>query len=158
MTSAVPDFETPKLAEAIEQLQPDEIDRLPFGVIGLDANDQVRVYSATEARLSGYGGRPTHGKAFFLDVVFIFVDLPIAVYDLLCKVVMAIFERLDRLVNRFLDRRRQGRADVADRQNLQATGRTCRSAGSAQRVHFCRTQQQAARRVDRYPQRLEKSP
>ena len=68
MTSAVPDFETPKLAEAIEQLQPDEIDRLPFGVIGLDANDQVRVYSATEARLSGYGGRPTHGKAFFLDV------------------------------------------------------------------------------------------
>ena len=38
-------------------------------MIGLDSNDQVRVYNATEARLSGYGSsRPSHGRSFFVDV------------------------------------------------------------------------------------------
>jgi photoactive yellow protein len=66
--SNLPDFDLPKLAEAIAQLKPDEIDRLPFGVIGLDAQGVVRVYNATEATLSGRGSRPTHGRMFFVDV------------------------------------------------------------------------------------------
>jgi photoactive yellow protein len=37
---------------------------LPFGVIELDRNGKVLIYSATEARLSGYGITPL-GKNFF---------------------------------------------------------------------------------------------
>lgn len=66
--SKPPDFDTPKLAEAIEALSPAELDQLPFGVIGLDPHGVVRVYSGTEARLSGRGTRPTLGKEFFVDV------------------------------------------------------------------------------------------
>ena len=62
------DFDTPDLARRIEQLADDDIDRLPFGVIGLDPHDVVRVYSKTEAELSGRKKRPTHGKSFFTDV------------------------------------------------------------------------------------------
>ncbi len=64
----LPDFETTNLAEAIEALTGDEIDRLPFGVIGLDAQGVVRLFNKTEANLSGYGERPTHGKIFFTDI------------------------------------------------------------------------------------------
>lgn len=66
--TALPDYEAPRLAEAIEQLTPDQIDQLPFGVIGLDLAGVVRVYSRTEAQLSGRGTRPTTGKAFFTDI------------------------------------------------------------------------------------------
>jgi photoactive yellow protein len=68
MSRPLPEFETPKLAEAIEALTADEIDRLPYGVIGLDPYGVVRVYNATEAQLSGRGSRPTHGKTFFAEV------------------------------------------------------------------------------------------
>ena len=66
--SNTPTFDTPRLAEAVEALTPEEIDRLPFGVIGLDPSGVVRIYSRTEARLSGRGDAPTHGKVFFTDV------------------------------------------------------------------------------------------
>lgn len=61
-------FDTPALAEAIETMSADDIDRLAFGVIGLDPEGTVRVYNETEARLSGRKGRPTEGKMFFGDV------------------------------------------------------------------------------------------
>ena len=64
----LPDFDTPKLAEAIEAMPPDEVDQLPFGVIGLDPQGVVRVYNKTEAQLSGRKSRPTHGKDFFVDI------------------------------------------------------------------------------------------
>jgi photoactive yellow protein len=64
----VPDFQTPNLAAAIEALSPEEIDRLPFGVVGLDADGSIRVFNQTEARLSGYRNRPAHGRLFFIDV------------------------------------------------------------------------------------------
>ncbi len=66
--SLLPDFDTIKLAEAIESLTPEEIDQLPFGVIGIDAAGAVRLFNKTEAHQSGYGSRPTHGKLFFVDV------------------------------------------------------------------------------------------
>jgi photoactive yellow protein len=68
MNTRIPDFDTPKLAEAIEALTPDEIDQLPYGVIGLDPQGVVRVYNKTEAQLSGRGSRPTNGKTFFTEV------------------------------------------------------------------------------------------
>jgi photoactive yellow protein len=58
------DYEAPDLAARIEKLRPDDIDSLPFGVIRLDPEGVVLLYSATEARQSGYRG-PTLGKNFF---------------------------------------------------------------------------------------------
>jgi photoactive yellow protein len=64
----LPDFETSNLAAAVESLSPEEIDRLPFGVVGLNADGSTRVYNKTEAQLSGYKDRPAHGRLFFVDV------------------------------------------------------------------------------------------
>jgi photoactive yellow protein len=65
---SLPEFDTPELAKAIEQLTSAEIDQLPYGVIGLDPNGVVRVYSKTEAALSGHSDRLAQGKLFFIDV------------------------------------------------------------------------------------------
>lgn len=62
-------FETPNLASEIERLTPEQIDQLPFGVIGLDPAGTVRIYSKTEAQRSGRGTQAaTKGKVFFTDV------------------------------------------------------------------------------------------
>ena len=66
--SSLPDFDTIKLADAIESLTPEEVDQLPFGVIGIDAEGAVRVFNKSEAHQSGYGSRPAFGKLFFIDV------------------------------------------------------------------------------------------
>ncbi len=66
--ASLPDFETKKLAEALEALTADEIDQLPFGVIAIDPQGVVQVFSKIEAKLSGYGARPAIGKVFFTDV------------------------------------------------------------------------------------------
>lgn len=50
------DFDAPDLATRIEALSLQDIDRLPFGVIRLDRNGIVLIYSATEAKQSGYRG------------------------------------------------------------------------------------------------------
>ncbi|EWY36135.1 hypothetical protein N825_29710 [Skermanella stibiiresistens SB22] len=61
-------FDMPGLARAVEGLSPAEVDTLPFGAIRLDADDRVVLYSAAEARLSGYGARPALGRAFFTEM------------------------------------------------------------------------------------------
>ncbi len=66
--SGYPDFETLKLAEAIEALGPQELDQLPYGVIGLDPQGVVKVFNKAEAELSGYRDRPSRGRLFFVDV------------------------------------------------------------------------------------------
>ncbi len=58
------DYEAPDLAARIERLTPAERDALPFGVVQLDGEGVVTFYSATEARLSGYGSQPV-GLNFF---------------------------------------------------------------------------------------------
>jgi photoactive yellow protein len=68
LDKTLPDFDTPTIAKAVEALSPDEINRLPYGVIGLDPQGVVQVFNSAEAQLSGYGNRPSHGKAFFTDV------------------------------------------------------------------------------------------
>jgi photoactive yellow protein len=64
MASASIDFDAPDLAALVEQASQFELDHLPFGVIRLDHEGIVLFYSATEARLSGYGMTPL-GKNFF---------------------------------------------------------------------------------------------
>jgi photoactive yellow protein len=64
----LPDFDTPTIAKAVEALTLDEINRHPYGVIGRDPQGVVRLFNSTKAQLSGYGNRPSHGKAFFTDV------------------------------------------------------------------------------------------
>ena len=66
--ASLPEFETNNLAGALEALTEEEIDHLPFGVIGIDPEGVVRVFSKAEAKLSGYGARPTLGKVFFTDI------------------------------------------------------------------------------------------
>ena len=58
------DFNAPNLTAQIETLSQHELDSLPFGVVLLDRTGKVLFYSATEARLSGYGMMPL-GKNFF---------------------------------------------------------------------------------------------
>lgn len=62
-----PDFDSPRLARAVERLPPEEIHRLPFGAIRLDAAGRVTFYSDTERRLSGYR-REALGALFFAEV------------------------------------------------------------------------------------------
>jgi photoactive yellow protein len=58
------DFNAPDLAARIETLDQIDIDTLPFGVIRLDREGTVLFYSATEARLSGYGMTPLGHNLF----------------------------------------------------------------------------------------------
>ncbi|RST29866.1 PAS domain-containing protein [Sphingomonas ginkgonis] len=67
-TTIPPDFDDPDLAKKVEQLGTDVIDELPFGVIRLDDEGVVQLFSRSEAKLSGYGSRPALGRRFFLDV------------------------------------------------------------------------------------------
>jgi len=64
----LPDFDDADLAAAVDQLPRAALDRLPFGVVRLDAAGRVVIFSTTEAKLSGYGGRPTLGLDFFTDI------------------------------------------------------------------------------------------
>lgn len=58
------DFDAPDLAANIERLSDSERDELPFGVVHLDREGTVVFYSATEAKLSGYGMTPL-GRNFY---------------------------------------------------------------------------------------------
>lgn len=64
----LPDFDTPKLAQAVEALSESAIDDLPYGVIRLAEDGSVRLYNKAEGELSGYGTRPVIGKTFFTDI------------------------------------------------------------------------------------------
>ena len=64
MSAVNVDFNAPDLAARIEALSQHDLDNLPFGVVRLDREGTILFYSATEARLSGYGMAPL-GKNFF---------------------------------------------------------------------------------------------
>ncbi|HEY1474272.1 MAG TPA: hypothetical protein VGF53_09330 [Pseudolabrys sp.] len=65
MAKAAIDFDAPDLAARAERASLFELDHLPFGVIRIDRDGTVQFYSATEARLSGYGEIPL-GKNLFV--------------------------------------------------------------------------------------------
>lgn len=63
----LPDFDAPKLAEAVERLPPDRVDALPFGAIRLGDDGAVTLYNATERQLSGLR-REALGRHFFTEI------------------------------------------------------------------------------------------
>jgi photoactive yellow protein len=65
---AVPPFDHPQLARAIEALPGEFVDALPFGAIRLDEDGRVLFYSEAERRLSGYGARPVVDHNFFAAI------------------------------------------------------------------------------------------
>ena len=64
----VPRFEQADLARAVEALPVEVLDSLDFGVIRLDADGIVRIYSQAERRLSGSGDLPRLGLDFFARI------------------------------------------------------------------------------------------
>jgi photoactive yellow protein len=68
MSANLPLFDTPKLAEAVEQLPTDQVDQLAFGAIRLDLTGAVTFMSQRERELSGRGDRPSIGLSFFTDI------------------------------------------------------------------------------------------
>ena len=67
MPKADIDFDAPDLAARAERASLFELDHLPFGVIRLDRDGTVQFYSATEARLSGYGEIPLGQNLFAIS-------------------------------------------------------------------------------------------
>ena len=67
MVKASIDFDAPDLAACAERASLFELDHLPFGVIRLDREGTVQFYSATEARLSGYGDIPLGQNLFAIS-------------------------------------------------------------------------------------------
>jgi photoactive yellow protein len=62
------DFDNPQLAKAVEALDLEQIDALPFGAIRLDRAGVVRYYSEAERRLSGSGDQKRLDLDFFSEV------------------------------------------------------------------------------------------
>jgi photoactive yellow protein len=67
MAKAAIAFDVPDLAARAESASQFELDQLQFGVILLDDHDNVRFYSETEARQSGYGQLPLGQNLFALS-------------------------------------------------------------------------------------------
>ena len=61
------DVDTPNLAATIEEMEPEQINTLPFGAIRLDSEFKVIFYSDAERDQSGYRKDPV-GRPFFLDI------------------------------------------------------------------------------------------
>ena len=61
------DFDTPRLAEPVERLRPEQVDALPFGAVRLDASGMVTFYNEAERRQSGYR-KDAIGRGFFTDM------------------------------------------------------------------------------------------
>lgn len=64
MAKASIDFNAADIAAQAEEARQSDLDALPYGVIKLDRQGVVKFYSATEARLSGYGVRPLGQNLF----------------------------------------------------------------------------------------------
>ena len=70
MAKADLDFDAPDLAARAERASLFELDHLPFGVIRIARSGTVQFYSATEARLSGYGEIPLGKNLFEISECF----------------------------------------------------------------------------------------
>ena len=66
--NALPSFDFPGLADAVQAMSTEQRDLLPFGVIGLDLKGMTRAYNKTEARRSGYKSRPALERDFFVTI------------------------------------------------------------------------------------------
>ncbi len=57
-------FETVAISD-LDGMTADERDALPYGVVGFDADTIVKIYNATEARMSGLDPSTVFGVPFF---------------------------------------------------------------------------------------------
>ncbi len=62
------EFDQVDLHACIEQMRNDELNELEFGVIGFDADGQVRRYNALESRLAGLSPERVLGTNVFTSV------------------------------------------------------------------------------------------
>lgn len=62
---SLPAFEEARIGSLLDGLAPDELDRLPFGVIGFDAANDVQTYNAFESRAAGLRSDSVLGKPLF---------------------------------------------------------------------------------------------
>jgi photoactive yellow protein len=68
-TSSVPPAPDPDaLLERADHMTPAELDRLPYGMIQLDASGRILKYNAVESRLASLDQQATIGKQFFTEV------------------------------------------------------------------------------------------
>ena len=67
MANASIDFDAPDIAARAERASLFELDHLPFGVIRMTRDGTVQFFSATEARLSGYGEIPLGNNLFAIS-------------------------------------------------------------------------------------------
>ncbi len=56
------------LLESADAMTPDELDRLPYGMIQLDATGRILKYNAVESRLASLDQQSQIGKHFFTEV------------------------------------------------------------------------------------------
>ena len=60
-------IDMPDLAAAVEKLTPDQINKLQFGAVRLDADFKVVFLSDVDRQLSGYR-KEAEGRPFFLEI------------------------------------------------------------------------------------------
>ena len=65
--NTLPDFEDADLAERVEHISAEDVNRLSFGAIRLDSGGKVTVFNDAEHRLSGYG-KQASGRIFFTEI------------------------------------------------------------------------------------------
>ena len=56
------------LLEAADNMAPEELDRLPYGMIQLDAGGRILKFNSVESRLAALPQRQQIGKHFFTEV------------------------------------------------------------------------------------------
>jgi photoactive yellow protein len=61
-------FDTPNLAEQLDQCTPEQLDALGFGVIGFGADTSVTLYNAFESQAAGLSPQRVLGQPLFTNV------------------------------------------------------------------------------------------
>lgn len=62
------DFDAPMLFDILNQASPEDLDRVPFGIVRMNAAMEVVAYNRAEAELSGLDPTWVLGKHFFREV------------------------------------------------------------------------------------------
>ena len=54
--------------DLVDRMSPEELDRLPYGLIQLDASGRILNYNAVESRLASISKQDAIGKQFFTEI------------------------------------------------------------------------------------------
>jgi photoactive yellow protein len=61
-------FESDRILQRVDDLSPDDLDVLPYGMIQLDSTGRILKYNAVESRLASIAQQDAIGKQFFTEV------------------------------------------------------------------------------------------